>query len=54
MAIYIENLHVHTFRGIRDLTAERLNHINLIVGDNNCGSRSIFLLWSNYPRGKIA
>ena len=41
MAIYIENLHVHTFRGIRDLTAEHLNHINLIVGDNNCGKTSV-------------
>ena len=41
MAIYIENLHVHTFRGLRDLTAEHLNHINLIVGDNNCGKTSV-------------
>ena len=41
MAIYIENLHVHTFRGLRDLTAEYLNHINLIVGDNNCGKTSV-------------
>ena len=41
MAIYIQNLHIHTFRGIRDLTAEHLNHINLIVGDNNCGKTSV-------------
>ena len=41
MAIYIQNLHVHTFRGIRNLMAEDLNHINLIVGDNNCGKTSV-------------
>lgn len=41
MAIYIENLHVHAFRGIRNLTTEHLNHINLIVGDNNCGKTSV-------------
>ena len=52
MAIYIQNLHIHTFRGIRDLTAEHLNHINLIVGDNNCGNRSISLFWSNRPKGE--
>ena len=41
MAIYIQNLHIQTFRGIWDLTAEHLNHINLIVGDNNCGKTSV-------------
>ena len=41
MAVYIQNLHVHTFRGLRELTAEHLNHINLIVGDNNCGKTSV-------------
>ena len=41
MAIYIQNLHVQSFRGIKDLEVERLNHINLIVGDNNCGKTSV-------------
>lgn len=41
MAIYIQNLYIHTFRGIRGLSAEHLNHINLIVGDNNCGKTSV-------------
>ncbi len=41
MAIYIQKLHIQSFRGIRDLEAERLNHINLIVGDNNCGKTSV-------------
>ncbi len=41
MAIYIQKLHIQSFRGIRDLKAERLNHINLIVGDNNCGKTSV-------------
>ena len=41
MAIYIQNLYIRSFRGIRDLEVERLNHINLIVGDNNCGKTSV-------------
>ncbi len=41
MAIYIQTLHIQSFRGIRDLNADRLNHINLIVGDNNCGKTSV-------------
>lgn len=41
MAIYIQKLYVKSFRGISDLKAEHLNHINLIVGDNNCGKTSV-------------
>ena len=41
MAIYIQKLYVQSFRGIRELRAEHLNHINLIVGDNNCGKTSV-------------
>lgn len=41
MAAYIQKLYVKSFRGISDLKAEHLNHINLIVGDNNCGKTSV-------------
>lgn len=41
MAIYVQDLHVGAFRGIKDLKVEQLNHINLIVGDNNCGKTSV-------------
>ena len=40
MAIHIENLKIEQFRGIRQLSVPHLNHINLIVGDNNCGKTS--------------
>ena len=40
MAIHIENLKIEQFRGIRQLSVPNLNHINLIVGDNNCGKTS--------------
>lgn len=41
MAVYIQDLRVRSFRGIKDLNVEQLNHINLIVGDNNCGKTSV-------------
>ena len=40
MAIHIENLQIEQFRGIQQLSVPRLNHINLIAGDNNCGKTS--------------
>ncbi len=41
MAIYIQDYQIVRFRGIRDLTVHGLNHLNLIVGDNNCGKTSV-------------
>ena len=41
MAIQIDKFNIHGFRGIQELTVENLNHINLIVGDNNCGKTSV-------------
>ena len=40
MAVYIENLQIEQFRGIQKLSIPHLNHINLVVGDNNCGKTS--------------
>ena len=40
MAIHIENLEIEQFRGICQLSVPHLSHINLIVGDNNCGKTS--------------
>ena len=43
MAIQIDKFNIHGFRGIQELTVENLNHINLIVGDNNCGKTRVHL-----------
>ena len=40
MAIHIQSLRIEQFRGIQQLSIPRLNHINLIAGDNNCGKTS--------------
>ncbi len=37
----ISRLEVERFRGIKNLKVEKLNHINLFVGDNNCGKTSV-------------
>ncbi len=41
MAIYIEDIQVSAFRGIKDLELKNLNHINIIAGNNNSGKTSI-------------
>ncbi len=41
MAVFINSLNIAEFRGIRDLKAQNLNHINIISGDNNSGKTSI-------------
>ena len=38
---YLSKLNVSRFRGIKDLKINRLNGVNLIVGDNNCGKTSV-------------
>lgn len=40
MAIYLEKIRINSYRGISDLSIDGLNHVNLIVGDNNCGKTS--------------
>ena len=37
----LKSIKINTFRGISDLSVDELSHINLIVGDNNCGKTSI-------------
>ena len=37
----IERLAVECFRGIRNLKIDKLNHMNILVGDNNCGKTSV-------------
>lgn len=37
----LKKIKIDTFRGISDLNINDLSHINLIVGDNNCGKTSI-------------
>ncbi len=41
MAIHIKNYMLDGFRGIDNLKIDRLNHINIIAGDNNCGKTSV-------------
>lgn len=41
MAIYIKDLMIQSFRGIRNLNVKNFNHVNIIVGDNNCGKTSV-------------
>ena len=37
----LDTLKINRFRGIRNLTVEKLGPINLVVGDNNCGKTSV-------------
>jgi energy-coupling factor transporter ATP-binding protein EcfA2 len=37
----LESIHIHQFRGLRDLELKNLGHINLIVGINNSGKTSV-------------
>lgn len=37
----INNININSFRGICNLSVNDLSHVNLIVGDNNCGKTSI-------------
>lgn len=39
--IFFSELEIEKFRGIKNLKIDSLNHINLIVGDNNCGKTSV-------------
>ncbi|MEA5509166.1 AAA family ATPase [Crocosphaera sp. UHCC 0190] len=44
----LESLHIHSFRGIRDLELNDLGRINLFVGINNCGKTSVLEAISLY------
>lgn len=40
MAVYVSSIEIGGFRGMRKLVIPKLNHVNIIVGDNNCGKTS--------------
>ena len=40
MSIYIRDINIKTFRGLRDLTINGLGDINIITGNNNSGKTS--------------
>ena len=37
----INSINIGAFRGISNLSIHDLSHVNIIVGDNNCGKTSI-------------
>lgn len=41
MAVYFDTINILEFRGIKDLTLNGMNHVNIIAGDNNSGKTSI-------------
>ena len=41
MAIHLTDLNIDQFRGIRDLHLAGLNHVNILLGDNNAGKTTI-------------
>ncbi|MDQ2100687.1 MAG: AAA family ATPase [Tychonema bourrellyi B0820] len=47
---HLDNLTIHRFRGLRDLTLQDLGQINLLVGGNNSGKTSVLEAISTYCR----
>ncbi len=47
---HLDNLTIHRFRGLRDLTLQGLGQINLLVGGNNSGKTSVLEAISTYCR----
>ena len=45
---HIDNLTIHRFRGLRDLTLQGLGQINILVGGNNSGKTSVLEAISTY------
>ena len=41
MGVYISELDIETYRGIKKLKMENLAPINIITGDNNSGKTSV-------------
>ena len=50
MMKHLDNLTIHRFRGLRDLTLQDLGQINLLVGANNSGKTSVLEAISTYCR----
>lgn len=47
---HLDNLTIHRFRGLRDLTLQDLGQVNLLVGGNNSGKTSVLEAISTYCR----
>lgn len=50
MAKHIQELSIHSFKGIREMKLQNLNSINILTGDNNSGKTSILELLSTVDR----
>lgn len=46
MAVYLQDFHISSYRGIKGLSLSGLNHINILTGDNNSGKTTILELIS--------
>ena len=46
MAVYLQDFHISSYRGIKELSLTGLNHINILTGDNNSGKTTILELIS--------
>lgn len=44
----IENIHIETFRGIKELKLEDLAQINILTGKNNSGKTSVLEMLKNF------
>lgn len=41
MTTHIENLEIHSYRGVQNLKIDDLGAVNILVGDNNTGKTSV-------------
>lgn len=44
----IENIHIETFRGIKELKLEDLAQVNILTGKNNSGKTSVLEMLKNF------
>lgn len=47
MEKYLQKFSIHEYKGMRDLTLDNLNFINILTGDNNSGKTSVLELLSS-------
>ena len=47
MEKYLQQFSIHEYKGMRDLTLDNLNFINILTGDNNSGKTSVLELLSS-------
>ena len=41
MALILDSLEIHNFRGLKELCIDRLGRVNLLTGKNNVGKTSV-------------